>query len=126
MLRGGGLEVKIRDTKKARRDHPISLQVHGGRRICPSDHNEPIHGRICLLNNQLFHLAEEAEVGEATKELLVPNKHHLGTFEADLLSQGLYLPDYRLNKYLEPVHSSMSIRSSIYHLDDRKRLYSPH
>ena len=126
MLRGGGLEGKIHENEGARRDHPISLQVHGGRRICPSDHNEPIHGRICLLNNQFFHLAEEAEVGEATKELLVPNNDHLDSFETDLLSQGLYLPDYRWNKYLDPVRSRMSIRSSIYHLDDRKRLHRPH
>ena len=56
----------------------------------------------------------------------MPNNDHLDSFETYILSQGLYLPDYRLNKYLDPVHSRMSITSSIYHLDDRKRLCRPH
>jgi hypothetical protein len=56
----------------------------------------------------------------------VPNHPRLDSFESDFLSQGLYLPDDRLNKYLEPVHTRMPSKGSICHLGDLKKLCRPH
>jgi hypothetical protein len=56
----------------------------------------------------------------------VSNHPRLDSFVSDLHSQGLYLPDRRLNKYLEPVHTRMPFECIIYHLGDLKKLCRSH